>query len=150
MARRLRLLTAACVLAGCGGGGEGPPPAASATAAPADLVARAQECGLPAPGQDAVPAELAALLPARSVVVNVQPAGAGYRAVAFAGLPLVETLAALGRAATGAGYAEAFREREAIDAELTVRSPDGHVVAFTLATPAGCEDGVRVTAVRIG
>jgi hypothetical protein len=151
VAGRLRLLICALALGGCGEDARPVATAPAATPAPAELVERARECGLAAPGAGlAVPADLAPLLPARSVVTSVEPAGAGYRAVFFSGEPLVQTLAALGTAGAAAGYSEEFREREAIDAELTLRAASGSVIAFMLATPARCGDGVRVTVVRIG
>ena len=150
MAPRLGLLIAALALAGCGGDREPAGATAAGTATPAGIVERARDCGLPATGSDEVPADLARLVGPRAVVLSVQEAGAGYRAVVFSDEPLVQTLATLERAGHAAGYRTEFREREAIDAELTVRSADGSAFAFTLATPPGCDAGVRVTAVRIG
>ena len=151
MARRAGLLICTAVLGGCGSEPASSRPAASATAAPAALVERARECGRPAPAEDVtVPGDLARLLPADSLVLANPEAGSGYRVSAFVDADLVTTLRALEQAAGANGYETTFSEREAIDAELVVRDPDGEVLSFRLDVPGGCGDSVALTASRIG
>ena len=143
---RVAALLAAMLVAGGGCGSEEPEGGA---APPAEVVALAKRCGLPAPQAGEPPRDLfpPGLLPPDAVVFRWRGEGLGVRARVVFRSPMVGAQRAVDASAKRLGYPVIFRETELTDAELDVHVRD-EVIRFAFQPSRGCADTVSEAAVR--
>ena len=152
---RLLFLALPLALAACGGGGADPsavapassPGAPSATLDP--LYAKAKACGIPTSAPFETPPDLVPFLIEPYVTTVTSPSGAGYRIVLYMDQPLGLVLKRIRDVSAERGLQVVSSEREPIDAELTVREPNGEVFAFRLLILPRCQEAVQMTVIRL-